>query len=61
MKPVLATPITIIINQMLNTWISPDKLKIAKIKPLYKQGDKPTSIIIGKYHSFLPFLKFLKK
>ena len=40
LKPVLATPITVIINQMLNTGIFPDKLKIAKIKPLYKKGDK---------------------
>ena len=39
LKPVLATPITIIINQMLNTGIFPDKLKVAKIKPLYKKGD----------------------
>ena len=61
LKPVLATPITVIINQMLNTGIFPDKLKIAKIKPLYKKGINPTSIIIGQYHSFLPFLKFLKK
>ena len=39
LKPVLATPITIIINQMLNTGIFPYKLKVAKIKPLYKKGD----------------------
>ena len=39
MQPILATPITVIINQTLNTGIFPDKLKIAKIKPLYKKGD----------------------
>ena len=38
-KPILIKPITVMINQMLNTGIFPDKLKIAKIKPLFKKGD----------------------
>ena len=36
----LAKPITLIINQSLNTGIFPDKLKIAKITPIHKQNDK---------------------
>ena len=36
----LAKPITLIINQSLNTAIFPDKLKIAKITPIHKQNDK---------------------
>ena len=36
----LAQPITLIINQSLNTCIFPDKLKIAKITPIHKQNDK---------------------
>ncbi len=36
LKVYLTKPITLIINQMLNTGIFPDKLKIAKIKPIYK-------------------------
>ncbi len=36
----LIKPITVIINQMLNTVIFPDKLKIAKIIPLFKKDDE---------------------
>ena len=37
--PVILKPLTLIINQMLNTGIFPDNLKIAKLVPLYKKGD----------------------
>ena len=37
--PVILKPLTLIINQMLNTGIFPDNLKIAKIVPFYKKGD----------------------
>ncbi len=33
-------PVTLIINQMLNTGIFPDKMKIAKIIPIHKKGDE---------------------
>ncbi len=39
-KNVLAEPLTIVINQMLNTGIFPDLLKIAKISPIYKKDDE---------------------
>lgn len=39
-KDALIKPITIIINQMINTGIFPDKLKIAKITPIFKKEDK---------------------
>ena len=35
----LSKPLTIIINQCLLIGIFPDLLKIAKVKPLFKQGD----------------------
>ena len=38
-KGEISKPLTIIINQCLETGIFPDALKAAKIKPLYKKGD----------------------
>ena len=38
--PEIKAPLTIIINQTLKTGIFPDKLKIAKVLPLFKKGDK---------------------
>ncbi len=35
----LVKPITLIINQMLNTGIFPDKLKIVKIIPILKKDE----------------------
>jgi len=39
-KEALIKPITIIINQMLNTGIFPEKLKIAKVTPIFKKDDE---------------------
>jgi hypothetical protein len=38
-KHVIVKPLTMIINQSLKTGIFPDKLKIAKVIPLFKKGD----------------------
>ena len=35
----IARPLTLIINQSLSTGVSPDKLKLAKVIPLYKKDD----------------------
>ena len=32
-------PLTIVINQVLSNGIFPDKLKIAKVVPIFKKGD----------------------
>lgn len=39
-KGALLNPITIIINQMITTGIFPDKLKVAKVTPIYKKDDE---------------------
>ena len=39
LKHILTKPLTIIINQSLKSGIFPDKLKIAKVIPLYKKDD----------------------
>ena len=36
----LLSPVTLVINQMINTGIFPDKLKIGKINPIYKKDDE---------------------
>ena len=47
--------LTLIINQSLNSGIFPDKLKIAKVTPIFKKGDKQ---IITNYRpiSVLPVI-----
>ena len=39
LKSVLVSPITILVNQMLSTGIFPNKLKLAKVIPLFKKDD----------------------
>ena len=39
-KTVVCKPLTLIINQTLTSGIFPDTLKIPKIIPLFKKGDK---------------------
>jgi hypothetical protein len=52
-KDSILNPLCAIINQMLITGVFPDKLKIAKIVPVYKKDDKT---IVGNYRpiSVLP-------
>ena len=39
-KNVIAKPLTLMINQMLNTGIFPDKLKQSKVTPIFNANDK---------------------
>ena len=39
-KNEISKPLTFIINQTLRTGCYPDKLTIARVRPLYKKGDK---------------------
>ena len=49
----IARPLTLIINQSLSTGVFPDKLKIAKVIPLYKKYD-PHLVDNFRPISFLP-------
>ena len=39
-KHAICKPLTLIINQILSTGIFPDNIKVAKVIPLFKKGDK---------------------
>ena len=39
-KNVIAKPLTLMINQMLNTGIFPDKLNQSNVTPIFKANDK---------------------
>ena len=39
LKPALTQPLRLITNQILTTGIFPEKLKIAKVVPIYKMGE----------------------
>ncbi len=72
-KTAILGPVTLIINQMLNTGIFQDKLKIAKIIPIHKKGDdtllknyRPISLlpVISKIFEMVIFkqsFKFFKE
>ena len=53
--------LTLIINQSLTTGIFPDKLKIAKIKPIYKKTILIYQTTIARYHCYLQYPKYSKK
>ena len=40
LRPILVSPVTIVINQSLNSGIFPDKLKLAKVIPIHKKDKK---------------------
>ncbi len=52
-KEVLIEPILIIVNQILYTGILPDKLKIAKVNPIYKKDEIINSPIIDSSYLVL--------
>ncbi len=57
-KTAVIKPITIIINQMINNGIFPDKLKIAKIIPIFKK-DNETQFTNYRPISLLPTISII--
>ena len=39
-KDIIAQPLSLVVNQAFNTGVFPSKLKLAKVIPLFKKGDK---------------------
>ena len=60
LKNLISLPLSIIINQTLNTGIFPDTLKVAKVRPLYKKVMIDHFLIIDQYHCFHLSPKSLK-
>ena len=50
-QEIIAEPLTIIINKMLNTGIFPDSLKISKVSPLLK---KDNDKLLFKLLTYIP-------
>ena len=60
-KYIIAEPLSLVVNQAFNTGLFPSKLKLAKVIPLFKKGDRTS---IGNYIpiSLLPCMsKVLEK
>ena len=58
-KNLLAKPLTLLINQMLNTGIFPSKLKQSKVTPIFKaKGIRSCYQTIGPYQYFRLYQKF---
>ena len=60
-QEIIAEQLTIIINQMLNTGIFPDSLKISKHTPLFKKDNAKLFPIIDQYPYCLQYRKSLKR
>ena len=56
-EPAIIKPLTLLINQVLNTGIFPDELKIAKVIPIFKKDD-PT--LLKNYRPISLLLKLSK-
>ncbi|KAI0212247.1 hypothetical protein LSAT2_002846, partial [Lamellibrachia satsuma] len=60
-EPAIIKSLTLVINQVINTGIFPDKLKIAKVIPIFKNDD-PTLFKNYRPISLLPTIsKVLEK
>ena len=67
-KEVLAKPLTLLVNQMLNSGQFPSELKISRVKPFLKNGDPalftnycPISLLpsMSKIFEYVIFINYL--
>ena len=67
-KKVLTKPLTLLVNQMLNSGQFPSELKISRVKPLFKNGDpalftnyRPISLLpsMSKIFEYVIFHQFI--
>ena len=61
LEPTLTKSLALLTNQVLTTGIFPDKLKIAKLIPVYKKEIKRYLVIIDQYHFYQLFQKNWKQ
>ena len=60
--PIIAAPLSVIINQSFTTEIFPQKLKVAKVIPIYKKDEETFFLLITvQYLYFQSFQTFLRK
>ena len=60
-EPAITKSLTILINQVLHVGVFPDKLKIAKVFPIYKKVTKEYLVIIYLSLFCQPFQKYWKE
>ena len=60
-EPAITKSLTILINQVLRVGVFPDKLKIAKVIPIYKKVTKQYLVIIDRSLFCQPFQKYWKE
>ena len=59
-KHEIVKPLTFIMNQSLKTGTFPDRLKVARVRPLFKQGDNQLITNYRQYQYYHRYLKYLK-
>ena len=60
-KNVILKSLTLIINQIINTGVFPNKLKIAQITPIFNNDDRPLSLSIDPFLYYQLFSKEIEK
>ena len=60
-EPAITKSLTLLTNQVLTTGVFPDKLKIAKVIPIYKKASHQYLIIIDLYLFYQLSQKYWKK